>query len=134
MRKTKEMAVTRTDMILAEIDRYFDENPHKISVTAIGIELHVEVQYEDFKTERQVRKDIEGFNPNIVVDEIRRDFSDTAKLQTLDNLYEPEFDCNIYIEDNDETLVKSTLCDYITDVMRATDFTQELGLEEEDEE
>ena len=60
------------------LDHYLEGVKHDLSLSSIGTTVYVNLVYYDFKPRRVVRNEIEDIAPNIEVDNIRREYSDTA--------------------------------------------------------
>lgn len=65
-------------LLCREIETYFRDVEHEMRIDDFDGFLFVSVSYEDFYTEEQVREDLSGISPCVVVKQIERYYSQKA--------------------------------------------------------
>lgn len=76
------------ESIRMRLSTYFGNALHDMDVLASGKIVTISVRYEDFKPMREVRKDIEAMDENVVVTNITRTYSVDAVKELLYRWYE----------------------------------------------
>lgn len=100
------------------IAAYFHGVEHTSKVNMNGILADVEIGYTDFKTARQVRRELEDLVPNMVHCEICREYSDEVSCEAIEQvgndyptLFIKDEITGEYIETNISLLMESALFD-----------------------
>ena len=84
------------------INEYFGGAKHSVTVNMVGRTAVVSIKYEDFRTMKRVRRDLEDMIPNLEIINIEREFTDEAYLRVVHELLDKETE--IYVKEGDGTL------------------------------
>lgn len=97
------------------LDQYLEGVIHDLSLSSIGSTVYVNLVYYDFKPRRVVRNEIEDIAPNIEVDNIRREYSDTAIVDAYyEDIDNPQ---QIYIRLDNGEMIPTTLSTLLVERM-----------------
>lgn len=97
------------------LDQYLEGVKHDLSLSSIGTTVYVNLVYYDFKPRRVVRNEIEDIAPNIEVDNIRREYSDTAIVDAYyEDIDNPQ---QIYIRLDNGEMIPTTLSTLLVERM-----------------
>lgn len=89
------------------IRTYFGDALVDVNVTMIGRFAITSISYEDFKTKRTVRRELEEKIPNIEIEGLERLYSRKVKMNILDELLDQDED--IYIKEPNGSLRKTNI-------------------------
>lgn len=70
--------------IRAIIDAYFNDIPHRVTITMAGTIADAEIIYTDFKPKRQVRRELEELIPNLDECTLIREYSPEVESDAID--------------------------------------------------
>lgn len=112
------------------IKEYIGENLRNLSISHNGRRIYADIDYVDFKPEREVRRHIEDAIPNIYIEQLDRDYSDENITEAL-----MESNLTIYVKEDDGCLRPTSPGTLIYELMQHVDFTKDrtrkVGSEEE---
>ena len=115
------MNITYPEKDIEKIIRnYFGDSLKKLEVTMYGRMAVVEIVYEDFKSRRIVRRELEDKIPNIDIEQIYRNYSDNVLLRIIEELIEERRD--IFVKEDDGNLRKTNMGCYIEEVLQFRNF------------
>ena len=102
------------------IRNYFGDSLKKLEVNMYGRMAIVDIVYENFKSRRIVRRELEDKIPNIDIEQLYRNYSDNVLLRTLEELMEEGRD--IFIKEDDGNLRKTNIACYFDEVLQFRNF------------
>lgn len=90
-----------------------------VSISSVGRRFYASVEYCDYKPERVTRNEIEEAVPNLIVNDIVRDYSREHVANAILN-----DSTTIYIESVNDRLDKTTVQAYVYELMFDMDFSK----------
>lgn len=102
------------------IRAYFGDSLRELNVYMIGRFASVTITYEDFKSKRKIRRELEDKIPNIEIDQLERIYSEKTMFDIFNEMCEEDID--IYVQEPNGSLRKTKFILLIEEILYHRNF------------
>lgn len=107
------------DSVHAILAEYFGENLKSVDVVKRGNRFDCNIEYSDFKSKRQVRRELEGRYPFIDINVLTRQYTEQAFTRVLFEMFNN--DETVYVKNEDGNLEKILMFNVFENMLYSRD-------------